>query len=397
MFKRLTGAVVFWIVVGMQVMIIGRVHATASPDDIIKPYIAANLLYDNNLLRLPKGQSFPDGKSSKGDFVKTVNAGVEMDWKLSRQQFIVKADVNHSWFQNFESLDYLGWDVLAEWNWKIGSDLEGTLGYSNSQKLNEYDQINALASNESNFSVYRANIAYLFHPQGRIAINLFRTEDEFEDNIRRSSDLTENNAELILEYLSPTGSAIGVRVQATDGDYSNRQFTETSELDNGFLRMDYGLTYRWVWSEKTRVYGRVGYTQQDFDHLASKDFGDVTAQLNVDWAVTEQAAVFFAAWREIRQVDDFDESFSLSQGVKITPSWQLTPKFKMYSDLSFEEKDYEESDRKDTLWSFGYNVAYEPFHNIIFDLMLGYENKDSTEVFKSYESLSTGLNMQVIF
>jgi exopolysaccharide biosynthesis operon protein EpsL len=397
MCKRLTGAVVFWIAIGMQMMIIGNVHATASPDDMIKPYIAANLLYDTNVLRLPKGKPFPKGKSSKGDFVKTVNAGVEMDWKLSRQQFIVKADVNHSWFQNFESLDYLGWDVLAEWNWKIGSDLEGTLGYSNSQKLNEYDQINDLISNESNFSVYRANIAYLFHPQGRIAINLFRTEDEFEDGTRRSSNLTENNAELNLEYLSPTGSAIGVRVLATDGDYPNRQITRTSELDNGYLRMNYGMTYRWVWSEKTRIYGRVGYTQQDFDHLASKDFGDVTAQLNVDWAVTEQAAVFFSAWREIRQVDDIDESFSLSQGVKVTPSWQLTPKIKMYSDLSFEQKDYEESDREDTLWSFGYNIAYEPFHNIMFDLMLGYENKGSTEEFKSYESLSTGLNMQVVF
>ncbi len=401
--KSLTRVVLTWACLCVQMISIDNVHATASPDDLIKPYVAANLLYDNNVLRLPKGKPFPEGKSSKGDFVKTVNAGVEMDWRPSRQQVIIKADVNHSWFQNFDSLDYLGWNVLAEWNWKIGSDLEGTFGYSNTQRLNEYDQINELTSNESNFSVYRANIAYLFHPQGRIAINYFRTEDEFEEGSRKSSNLTEDNAELNLEYLSPTGSSLGVRILATVGDYPNRQYSgRVDELDNGFLRMEYGMTYRWVWSEKTRIYGRVGYAQQDFDHQSFKNFGDVTAQLNIDWAVTEQTGILFSAWREIRQVDDKNESFSLSQGVKITPSWQVTPKFKMYSDLSFEQKDYEVSSnkgnqRKDNLWSIGYNLAYEPFHNIIFDLMLGYENKGSNERFKSYESLSTGLNMQVVF
>lgn len=387
-------------VICLNALLLSNVYAMASEDDIFKPYVAAELLYDSNLFRLDKNLD-PDN-SIKGEFIKTINAGIEIDWKISQQQFLIKADINQNWFQTYEELNYFGWDVRGEWNWKIGSDWEGILAYSNSQTLGTYNQINRVIPNLNNFVTYEASAGYLFHPSGRIRLGFFRTENKYKAESRQISNLTENNAELNLELLSPSGSVVGIRVLATDGEYPNRQFTGSELLDQNFLRMDYAVTYNWIWSSKTRLYGRLGYTQQDYDVSSNRNFGDVTMQFNVSWLPTEKVTVLFTGWREIRPIEDILASFNLSQGLLINPRWELSPNIHMSTNLSFEQQDYQgvlgvDNERTDNIGKFLYNFVYQPFQNTTFDLLLGYEIKHSNRALRSYQSITTGLNMKFVF
>lgn len=387
-------------VICLNILIISSASAMASQDDIFKSYIGAELLYDSNFFKLDKNLD-PDS-AIKGEFVKTINAGLAIDWTVSQQQFLIEADINQNWFQTFDELDYFGWDVGAQWNWQIGSDWNGKFAYSNKQTLGSYNQINVAISNIYNYAKYKASIGYLFHPSGRIRLAFFRTEIKFQAEGRQVSNLTENNAEFNLELLSPTGSKLGVRVLATDGDYPNRQFTEGGFLDQGYLRMDYAITYKWLWSTKTKIYGRAGYTQQDYDNLSSRNFGDFTAQLNVSWKPTKKVFILLSLWREIRQTENIQSNFNLSQGVLLNPSWDISPNIQMSSSISYEVQDYQELvgtdfERTDNIGKFEYNFIYKPFQYTTFDIMLGYERKHSNRQFRSFDSFTAGLNMLVNF
>lgn len=396
--------------IGLEAMITMNASAASWNDwnDTFKPYVATNLLYDSNFLKLSdKPDPNLDLKNvrSKGEFIKTVNAGIGVNWKVSQQEFVLNADLNYNWFQTFHDFDYFGWNVETRWNWKIGSDLEGSFAYKNIQELAGFDQLNALAENEYNRATYTANAGYFFHPSGRIRLDFFRTENKYQNKSRKTSDLTENNGELNLELISPTKSSLGIRVRATDGDYPIRKFTVDSFLDKGYLRMNYAATYNWVWSYKTRIYGHIGHTNQVYENLKDNNFGDVTALLNISWAATEDVLLTVSTWREIRQTYDLESNFNLSQGVKLSPSWDITPKIKMSTSASYEHQEHQESLatdtnielRKDQIWSFAYNLIYRPFKKISLNLMLGYENKQSNIKFKGYDSFITGLNIDAGF
>lgn len=383
-------------------------HAVASPDDAVKPYVAFNMLYDNNLLRLSDAVDpvAITGKSDKSDFIKQIAAGFDMDWTLSRQHILVKALINQNWFQNFSTLDYLGWDTLAQWNWQMGNHFNGEIGYANSQTMGGFGQLNSLVSNLQNNQRSFVNAGYLFHPNGKIKFGLFRTEYQFVDKIRQFSNNIEDNAELDLQYLSPTGSVLGFRLLATDGSYPNRSFTAGDIQDNAYTRMNYALTWDWKASDKTRAEGNLGYTQQHFAHLGDRDFSGITAQLGLRWQASEKTRLELTAKRDINQAQNLSSSFLLNQGVWFNLAWQATPKIAVTLPVSYQEQKYLGAadagavglpQQKDTVGNVGLNLTYHPVDNINIGVVVNHEKRDSNYALRSYETTSIGINLQAVF
>jgi exopolysaccharide biosynthesis operon protein EpsL len=383
-------------------------HALASPDDTIRPYVASSLLYDSNFLRLSDSVDpvAVTGKSDKSEFIKQVAAGLNMDWTISRQHIIVKANVNQNWFQNFTTLDYTGWDTQAQWNWQVRNDLDGEIGYTNTQTMASFAQLNSLVGNLQNNQRSFANAGYLFHPNGKIKLGVFRTEFQYGDISRRVSNNIENNAELNLQYLSPTGSILGVRVLATDGQYPERQLTADSTQDNAYTRMNYAVTGDWHASSKTRIDGLVGYTHQDYANFRVRNFSDIIAHLNLNWQATEKTALVLSARRDIYQTNSQLSSFLLAQGVWFNLTWQATPKIALTLPMSFQQQQYlggigsrgvSSGQQKDNVGNIGFNVMYHPLESISIGPVLQYEKRDSNNPLASYESKSAGVNLQADF
>ncbi len=386
----------------------GKSYAVVSPDDTFKPYVASTLLYDSNFLRLSDSVDpvSVTGQSDRSDFIKQVAAGFDMDWKIQRQHFIIKANVNQSWFQTFTNLDYTGWDTQAQWNWQIGNNLDGEIGYTNAQALGSFAQLNSVVNNLINNQRYFANGGYLFHPNGKIKLGVFRTETEFDGSSRQFSNNTEDNAELNLQYLSPGGSIYGLRVIATDGQYPQRQIVPGSTQDDAYTRMSYALTWDWRANNKTRVDGFVGYTQQDYAHFGVRDFSDVTAQLNLGWQASEKTLLELSGRRLITQADNLFASFVLTQGVWFNLNWQPTPKIALKLPMSYQQQEYLGGggssiagfeQQKDDVGNVGLNLMYQPLDSISIGPVLGYEKRDSNIPTASYESKSAGVNLQAAF
>lgn len=383
-------------------------YAVASPDDIIKPYVASSLLYDSNFLRVSDNVDpvSATGKSDKSDFIKQVGAGFDMDWTISRQHIIVKANVNQNWFQNFTSLDYTGWNTQAQWNWQLGNNLDGEIGYTNIQALGNFAQLNGILDNLINNQRYFANAGYLFHPNGKIKFGVFRAESKFDGTSRQFSNNTEDNAELNLQYLSPTGSTLGLRVIATDGQYPQRQLTAGSTQDNAYTRMNYSVTADWHVNNKTHIDGLVGYTQQNYAHFGARNFSDITAELNMKWQASDKTLLELSGRRLITQADNLFSSFVLSQGVWFNFSWQSTPKISLKLPMSYQQQQFLGGggtsaagfgEQKDNVGNIGVNVMYQPLDSISVGPVLNYEKRDSNNPISSYETKSAGVNLQAVF
>lgn len=392
----------------LGVMMLSHASASGLTGHTFHPYIATNILYDSNLLRLADSE-VPDalaGKTKKSDFTQQLRAGFDMDWKLSRQHFLLKGEVNHNWFQRFDELNYLGWDTLAQWNWQAGESLDGEIGYSNREFLGEFTQLNGRVSNLQNMQKYFGNAGYLFHPNAKVNVGWFRNKLKYDDSNRKFSNFIEDNAIFELQYLSPTGSTLGVRYLATFGDFVDREFTTTSFLDNGYIRMNYSLFGKWQWSPKLRVEGEIGYTDQEHDHLDNRDFSDVTGNMHINWILSEKMHFLLSGWREIRQSYDIEASFILSQGVELIPTWKPTAKMEINLPLSYDRQEYlgnttaintGNEQQQNDIWNATINLLYRPFDSASIGLQLQYEKKDSNFTLRAYETASVGLNMQMVF
>jgi exopolysaccharide biosynthesis operon protein EpsL len=382
--------------------------AVASIGDTIKPYVGTSLLYDSNLLRLSDTVNpvLLTGKSDKSDFIKQVAAGFDMDWIISRQHIIIHANANQNWFQNFTSLDYLGWNTQAQWDWQMWNNLNGEIGYTNIQTLGSFNNLNLLVNNLQNNQSYFANAGYLFHPNGKIKFGVFRKELLYEDNSRKFSSNIEDNAELNLQYLAPTGSILGLQFLATDGQYPNRQFSINDTQDNAYTRMNYALTGDWHASSKTRIDGLIGYTQQHYAHLGSRNFTGMTGQLNLHWQASDKTLLELSAIRAISQAQNLLANFMVVQGVAFNLTWQYSPKITLTSPMFYQQQQFLGNtgtsvvgfqQQKNNVGHIGFNLMYHPLDSINIGPVLTYEKRDSNFPLNSYETLSAGVNLQVFF
>ncbi len=378
----------------------------AVPEQILTPYIATSLLYDSNYFRISDriDSKLIIGNSDKSELVEQLAAGFDIDWKHSLQQIIIKANVNHNGYQNFSSLDYIGWKNLAQWNWQLQDDLSGEIGYANIQAMGTYNQLNSIVSNLYNYQRIFANAGYLFHPRAKIKIGWFRTDNRFNEDSRAISNNSEDNVELNLNYIIPTGTQIGVRFLGTDGRYPNRQYFPGSFLDDAYKRFNYAITWDWQASVKTRIDGWAGYTDQLYAHLGFRDFGDVTARLNLTWQYSDKTLLQITAKRDISQANNEFASFMLAQGLELNPTWRPSNKLEFLLPISYQQQDYlgqgsvaNIQPQRDQVASFGFTAKYSPWDNISIIALLNYENRDSNKQFRTYSSQSASINLQAAF
>ncbi|MFA5983227.1 MAG: outer membrane beta-barrel protein [Methylococcaceae bacterium] len=385
-----------------------KLYAAASETDTFKPYLSSSILYDSNYLRLSKSASpsITGGVNDFSEVLKQASAGFDVDWKISRQHILIKANINQNWFENFTSLDYLGWNNRAQWDWQVGNQLNGEIGYGNRKFLGTYNQLNAFIPNLSTTQEYFANAGYLFHPNARLKLGVFRTDSQFDSVSRATSNILEDNFEANLQYISPSSNIIGFRFLGTDGRYPQRQFIPTQILDTAYSRFNYQLTWDWRLDSKFRIDGNAGYTEQNFEHFRVQNFSSVVGQLNLHWQYSEKTLLELNLKREIGQALNVNSSFIQIQGVEFNARWQLSPKLVLQLPLSYQEQAFlgqsgasfaNLPQQINQLTSVGLNLSYLSFNGFTINSLVSYENRDSNFSDRVYQSFSAGMNFKLVF
>jgi hypothetical protein len=116
--------------------------AAALFNDRIEIWAAENVTHDTNVLRLSKNLSPADvGATQLSDTVYSTHFGISGNLPVGQQLFTAEFTKYRSDYRYFNDLDFTGHTARAHWQWLWGQDKNGTLGYTESEGLSSFNNI----------------------------------------------------------------------------------------------------------------------------------------------------------------------------------------------------------------------------------------------------------------
>lgn len=374
----------------------------AAPGDTVYPYVTATITHDNNLLRLSKNTDplLATGQTSVADTIKQGAAGVKVDWKQGRQEVMLDASISETRFSRFTSLDYQSKNLLSRWNWQLGNAVSGDIGYDRNTVLGSFAEQQRLVNNLSTQERGFFDGAWQVQPGWRLNGSLSRTTYGVEN--RPVSDTKLMNYGAGIYFTPPSGNEIGIRSARQEANYPNQEIYFGVPIDNGFTQNQLLATVNWLYSGHFRVSGQAGVVNREHNQLSARDFSGKTMRGTLTWISTGKNQVDLTAWNEVDAYDDLTTSFTVSKGLSLGPSWNLTPKLGVSMQLKHLKRDFlgdpglllsPQPTRFDTVNSASLSVNYQPMRAASISVSAQTERRSSNRAFMDYSDTTFNLSM----
>lgn len=332
-----------------------------------------------------------------------IEAGVQMNYLISRQQLLFKGSVNWNKFEQYEYLNYDGNDWLAVWKWQLGNLWQGDLGYTRNKTLANFaeTQITTIGDVRTHQSMF-ANANYRLHPDWRLhgggRWNSLKAGSATAQFLNRE----ETVGVLGVDYVTHSDNSIGVQSEFIEARFPEREIISASSFDNGYSQMTISSVADWKSSGNSRFRGRLGYTQRKYNELATRDFNGMTGRLTYDWSITGKTLLSVAAWREVGGVSEVLSTFAGTKGSSLDVSWFPTSKIFVRGGVAHNSYDFREDPgfvdkREDKVRTLSTSLGYSPLQNIQLSLDGVIEQRDSTRIFFDYHYKLITANLRVNF
>lgn len=350
--------------------------------DTFHPYVSTLINYDSNLFRLDKRQT------PQADTMFQTAVGLNMDWEVARQHFVLNLALNDNTFERNKFLDYIGTDIQARWNWQIGNHVNGDMGYTNSTTLGSFTDIsNTKVNNQRTQERYFFNSKWLFHPSWQLGFGVYQSTFNYSDSQQQSLNREESTLEATLQYLSSSSSKMGIKARESNFRYPFRGF-----LDNGFQQHDLMGTLDWSLSTKTRFQGQAGIVKKEGHNTSERDFVEFSGRGTLTWQPSVKNKLDLAIWRNVSNYEDLATSYAINQGISLESSWYPTSKTLLNGRLQHETREFiSENHRADTTNSARMTFTYRPINKLTLNANINAETRVS-KVSRSYDDVSVSLS-----
>lgn len=372
----------------------------AGISDTFQPFVGVNYAYDDNLLRLP------EGTPSTSDNYRTAIAGIQFERPLGRQVFSGSVRASRVSFDKYSALDYNGKDGQANWQWQLGNHLSGSLGASYVQTLTPFTDFH---SSEANVRVQRGahfDGAWRMHPSWQLRTGFTRSRYEYDLSSQRFLDRTEENSELGIDYLLPTGSSIGLQGNHSRGDYPNPLHLGAQVLDQGYTQNEVKFKLFWRLSEQSQLQVLAGHARRDRKLAGGRDASGTNGRLNAIWSPRAVLRVTGSAWREFVPFEGSAASYALSKGASLAAQWTLSGKLRADASYKVVKRDFIgfgsssalAGDTQDSTRSTNLNLSYQLRNNVQLSSSLFQEKRSAAPRFTSgYRARGATLSANVQF
>ena len=376
---------------------------TAAAQGVVQPYVLGSVTHHSNLFRLSKEMA----PVASDTIMSRIEAGVQVDYLISRQQLLFKAGVNWNKFERYEYLNYDGNDWLAVWKWQLGNLWQGDLGYTRNKTLANFSetQITATGDVRTHQSVF-ANVNYRLHPDWRLHGGGRWNNLKAGSTTAQLLNRDETVGVLGVDYVTHGDNSIGMQSEFIEARFPEREIISASSFDNGYSQMTINSVADWKYSGNSRFRGRVGYTQRRYNELAIRDFNDMTGRLTYDLSITGKTLLSVAAWREVGGVGDVISTFAVTKGSSLDLSWFPTSKIFIRGGVAYRSQDFRADSafvlgvggkREDETRTVSASLGYSPLQNIQLSLDGVVEQRDSTRMFIDYNYRLLTANIKVSF
>jgi exopolysaccharide biosynthesis operon protein EpsL len=376
----------------------------------IRPYISPSIMYDDNVFRFSSADvakaSF--GSSEMSDVIKRLDFGANVNLRLSRQLINLTVGVSDSKYNRFDLLDNTAKSYGASWNWRIGSDVYGTLSKSKSESIAGFNEIRNPVKNTRMVDRQSASVNWKFHPDWAIFASQERVDTENELATFRTLDRQDVVTESGFRYQNTLGTQLGLSYRLIESDNPNRTGTSAFFFGNESKQKSLIASAAWLPGPKTRISARLSQTNIDYKNRPQREFSGFNQRWDIGHSLTSKITLNGSAFKEIYPVDDIASTYVEITGASFNPVWNLTSKLALRAGVSYEDRDYLGGSagagiffignkRSDISKIASLGLIYYPTEKSILQLQYQGEDRDSTEAIQSYRFNSVSFTARYNF
>lgn len=389
---------------------VGQARAEFTDGDVVKFTAGAGVAYDDNVFRLPNGVN-PDartGSTARGDTIFTLNAGVAVNKDVSRQNFVLGADIVQGLYVEHNSFDYTLYNFGGVWNWQVGNKFGGTIGYSQNQYPNSFLDVRSFEQNKRTIGIPEVSAGYQFLPDWELRASYKFVDITNSTEAFRLSNLEMNVYEGAVRYTTRFGNLVDLYYRYTSGTRPN--VTIPVPLDRDWNQNDVGVNVaRWEFSGRSKFSGFLGYTNRSYPLFPQRDFSGPTWNFTYIYLPTTATAVNLSFYRLIGAFTDVTTNYIVTTGVLLRPTWQVTGRIGLGLTASYMNRDYKGDPgiltpgtpgfekRQDDLTLLGVEATYAILRNLKGTLYYRWQKRDSNRQGFDFNDNTVGAGVEWTF
>ena len=376
------------------------VQVSLAAVDSFRPYAFAQVLYDSNIYRVSG-----DFEDQESDTVGHLGAGLNADWKLSRQHLLLDAVVDRAKYDAQGELDHTRLDGRATWAWEVGNLWNGDLGYHYNKELSSFDE--QLVPEKDMRTTHSGfwSAGYQIHPDWKLIAGLQYDDASYQK--RDFLDRKTSTGKLEVQYRNTRSTYVGLRTEYAKNDLRDLDIAPGVSINNDYNQTTISGVFYWQGTDKSALEANLGYTDVKYDELNDRDFQGSTGRLTYHWAATGKTNLDLAIWRETSSLYDEITTYVLQKGVSIRPTWSATPKITVTGDVSYTNDDFKGRNdlasvvgaqrRDDDTWFYGLGATWQPRDYVQVSLNYRRETRDSSIDVVDYNDDQVDARVQLTF
>lgn len=384
-------------------------------EDVLTFEAGLDISQHDNLFLLREGQNPPAlfGDTKRSDTLIGALFGVKFDRDFSLQRVTLTGSLRPVKYLTYSQFDYVGYDLGANWDWAIGRPWFGKVGFTVGQRASEFSEVtNINDTNLQRITRIYFNGGMRLTPDWALIAGIDRIALDNSVASVAASDYTFTGLEVGGRFAPGTGTEIDIVFRRTDGEYPNRQVTDSlgnllgSAVDNAFTQNELLLRTSYRPNEDSLLAGQIGFTQRSFDTLSQRDFSGPTARLSYDWRPGGRFFMGAEILRDIYSEEILTASYVDTRRIALRPSFRLTGKISLNGTFSYSQLLYEGDPgfvanntavRKDTLTQLGLRVDWQYSRNVLLNLEFRTLDRGSNFANAEYKNNILGLGAKVNF
>lgn len=356
--------------------------------------VGGGMRHDSNVFRAPDGVQVraPDGSTGRSDNITMLNAGATIIMPVSRQQFILSADLTQSRYSKFSSLDFDGEDLRGLWRWELGPWLNGDLGVSRSKYLANFATTLNTNRNVRTSDLTFFNLNYPFHANWRANFGMTEGEQRNSDVANRLSDSETSTRTAGLQYVSGSNNYVGVQGTTMETRFNNLFTVGGLPFNNSYDQKTVSAVVGYSPTGITRLQGSVGRTRREPHQAGQPEVSGTTGSIVLNWRPTGKTGLTVDYSRDFGPAVDVITASSTARTLTIAPTWAVTSKITLLGTLRRQDRDYTDptglvpggSARRDRINAYGVVAVYVPVDRVSVNLSAQREQRDSNIAGQDY-------------
>jgi hypothetical protein len=242
------------------------------------------------------------------------------------------------------------------------------------------------------------------HPRWQVRGAIGRYDLSYNNEAQRSAAREEKTGEAGLDYVTPTGTSIGVVARRLNGTYPFPFLIGSSVFLSEYEQDELRAKFDWSVAGKTRVQFSGGVVSRKHAQFAEKNFRGGNARTSVDWTISRKTLLSASAWRQLGISDDPFTAYSVNRGASLGPRWMLTQTLQTDFMFRYESRDFrslqalvKNDEYGDVFHTIQWSTTYAPSEHWMVQSSVFRMKKEGTGRLTSFHRNGATMTLQYVF